>query len=54
VKPDGRPAVGRALADLARRPGDIPATLRLARQTRLALAGLRRLAAVKEALLGGF
>jgi adenosylhomocysteine nucleosidase len=54
VKPDGRPAVGRVLAALARRPGDIPATLRLARQTARALAALRRLDAVKAALFGGF
>jgi hopanoid-associated phosphorylase len=49
VKPDGSPNVARALAGLARRPGDIPATLRLARRTSLALASLRRLEAVKEA-----
>ncbi len=54
VKPDGRPAVGRALAALARRPADIPATLRLARQSELALARLRMLEAVKGALFGGF
>lgn len=54
VKPNGRPAIGRALAALARRPGDIPATLRLARQSELALARLRMLEAVKGALFGGF
>jgi adenosylhomocysteine nucleosidase len=54
VKPNGRPAVGRALAALIRNPGDIPATLRLARQSELALARLRMLEAVKAALFGGF
>ncbi len=54
VKPDGKPAIGRALAALARRPGDIPATLRLARQTELALARLRMLGSVREVLLGRF
>jgi hopanoid-associated phosphorylase len=54
VKPDGRPAIGRALAALARHPGDLPATLRLARQSELALARLRMLEAVKGALFGGF
>jgi adenosylhomocysteine nucleosidase len=53
VKPNGRPAVGRAVAALLRRPGDIPATLRLARQSELALARLRMLEAVKGALFGG-
>ena len=54
VKPDGRPAVARAVAALVRRPGDIPATLRLARQSELALAKLRMLEAVKGVLFGGF
>lgn len=54
VKPDGRPAIGRALAALIRRPGDLRATLRLARQSELALARLRMLEAVKGALFGGF
>ncbi len=54
VKPNGRPAVGRAVAALLRHPSEIPATLRLARQTELALARLRMLESVKGALLGGF
>lgn len=54
VRPDGRAAVGRVLAALARSPGDIPATLRLARRSELALARLRMLEAVKEPLFGGF
>ncbi len=54
VKPDGRPDVGRALAGLLRRPGEIPATLRLARQSELALARLRMLDDVKEVLFGRF
>ncbi len=54
VKPDGKPAIGRVLAALARHPGDLPATLRLARQTELALARLRMLDSVREVLLGRF
>jgi adenosylhomocysteine nucleosidase len=54
VQPDGRPAVGRAIAHLVRHPSEIPATLRLARQTELALARLRMLESVKEALFGRF
>ncbi len=54
VKPNGRPAIGRAIAALARRPSEIPATLRLARQSELALARLRMLETVKGALFGGF
>lgn len=54
VKSDGRPAIGRAIGALLKRPGDIPATLRLARQSELALARLRMLEAVKGALFGGF
>lgn len=54
IKPDGRPAVGRVLAALVRRPSDIPATLRLGRQTELALARLRMLEAAKAPLLGRF
>jgi adenosylhomocysteine nucleosidase len=54
VKPDGRANVGRAIAALIRHPSEIPATLKLARQTELALARLRMLEAVKGALLGGF
>ena len=54
VRPDGRPAVGRVLAALLKRPGDLPATLRLARQSELALARLRMLDGVKEVLFGRF
>lgn len=54
VKPDGRPAVGCAIAHLARHPSEIPATLRLARQSELALARLRMLEDVKEVLFGRF
>lgn len=54
VKPDGQPDVGRALTALLRHPGDIPATIRLARQTELALARLRMLDDVKEVLFGRF
>lgn len=54
VTPDGRPDVGRAISALLRRPGDIPATLRLARQNELALARLRMLDVVKEVLFGRF
>ncbi len=54
VHRDGRPAVGRAIAHLARHPSEIPATLRLARQSELALARLRMLKDVKEVLFGRF
>jgi hopanoid-associated phosphorylase len=54
VLPDGRAAVGRTLAALIRHPSQLPATLRLARQSSQALARLRRLEAVKDALFGGF
>lgn len=54
VHPDGMPAVGRSLAALIRHPSQLPATLRLARQSGQALARLRRLEAVKDALFGGF
>jgi hopanoid-associated phosphorylase len=54
VRPDGMPAIGRALAGMIRRPGEIPAVLRLARQSELALARLRMLEAAKAALFGGF
>lgn len=54
VKPNGRAAVARAVGALLRHPGDIPATLRLARQNELALARLRMLETVKGALFGGF
>jgi hypothetical protein len=39
---------------LLRRPAEIPATLRLARQSELALARLRMLEDVKEVLFGRF
>ncbi|MGD1878075.1 MAG: hypothetical protein ACFB13_11305 [Kiloniellaceae bacterium] len=54
VKPDGMPAIGRALAGMAKRPWEIPAVLRLARQSELALARLRMLETAKAALFGGF
>jgi len=54
VLPDGRAAVGRTLTALIRHPSQLPATLRLARQSSQALARLRRLEAVKDALFGGF
>jgi adenosylhomocysteine nucleosidase len=54
VKADGMPAIGRAVAALLRHPSDLPATLRLARQSERALARLRRLEAVKDVLFGGF
>lgn len=54
VRPDGMPAVGRAVAGLIRRPWELPAVLRLARQSELALARLRMLESVKNALFGGF
>ncbi len=54
VRPDGRTAVSRVLAALARRPGDIPGTIGLARRAELALARLRMLEAVKAPLLGRF
>lgn len=54
VQPDGRPAVGRSLSALLKRPSQIPATLRLARQSELALARLRMLDSVKEVLFGRF
>src|SRR3546814_12171681 len=38
VKPDGMPAVGRTLAAMLKNPTQIPATLRLARRSTLALA----------------
>jgi len=54
VKPDGMPAVGRAAAYLLRRPWELPAVLKLGRQSERALARLRGLEPVKGALLGGF
>ena len=54
VRPDGMPAIGRAVAGLIRRPWELRAVLRLARQSELALARLRMLESVKSALFGGF
>lgn len=54
VKPNGMPAVGRTVAALIRHPAQLPATLRLARQSAEALRCLRRLEAVRDALFGGF
>src|SRR3546814_11469473 len=54
VKPDGMPAVGRTLAAMLKNPTQIPATLRLARRTNLALARLRRIDPLKDAIFGGF
>ena len=54
VKPDGMPAVGRTLAAMLKSPTQIPATLRLARRSEQALASLRRLEPVRDALFGGF
>src|SRR3546814_16785841 len=48
VKPDGMPAVGRTLAAMLKNPTQIPATLRLARRSNLALASLRRLDPLKD------
>lgn len=41
LHPDGRPAPGRVLAALLRRPQDLPGLLRIAGQTRRALMALR-------------
>lgn len=54
VKPDGMPAVWRTLGALLWHPAQLPATLRLARQSERALARLRRLEAVRNELFGGF
>ena len=54
VRPDGTPAVGRAVAGLLRRPWDLPAVLKVARQSKAALARLRKLEPVAGDLLGGF
>lgn len=54
IGPDGRAKIGHAVASLIRRPSEIPATLRLARRTELALARLRMLETVKSVLFGGF
>jgi hopanoid-associated phosphorylase len=50
LKPDGTPALGRVLGSVARHPGQIPALLRLALDTRAALRSLAAvdLAAVKS------
>lgn len=44
--PAGRPALGAVLCSLARRPGQLPALLRVAGEARRALAALRRAAPV--------
>lgn len=44
LTPDGRPAPGRVLLALLRRPGEFPALLQVARQSRTALAALGRAA----------
>ena len=54
VKPDGMPAIRRIFLALLRQPSQLPAMLRLARQSDQALSRLRRLEAVKDALFGGF
>ncbi len=45
----GRPALGRVLGSLARDPGQLPALLGVARDTRRALAALRRIESVPTA-----
>jgi hypothetical protein len=42
LTPDGRPAFGRVLLGLLRRPGDFPQLLVVAKASRAALAALRR------------
>jgi len=54
VTAGGRPAVALVLRALLRRPMEIGKTIRLGRQTELALARLRMLEVVKEALFGRF
>lgn len=54
VKPDGMPALRRVFLSLLRQPSQVPAMLRLARQSERALARLRRLEAVRDELFGGF
>jgi adenosylhomocysteine nucleosidase len=49
LDPQGRPALGAVLGSLARRPGQLPALLRVAGDTRRALAALRRAAPVLAA-----
>lgn len=44
LTPDGRPAPGRVLLALLRRPGELPALIRVARRSRTALAALERAA----------
>jgi len=50
LNPDGSPAPGRVLAALLRRPGDLPALLRLARASAKAHAALRRVLAGSQPL----
>lgn len=52
--PDGQPRIGAVFAEIVRRPGDLPALLRAATDSRAALAALRSAAdAVIGALLAG-
>ncbi len=44
LTPEGRPAPGRVLLALLRRPGELPALIQVARGSRTALAALRRAA----------
>jgi len=50
LNPDGSPAPGRVLAALLRRPGDLPALLRLASASAKAHAALRRVLAGTQSL----
>lgn len=50
LNPDGSPAPGRVLAALLRRPGDLPALLRLASASAKAHAALRRVLAGAQSL----
>jgi adenosylhomocysteine nucleosidase len=54
IDPDGRPVIGEVMKALLRHPSEIGATLRLGRQSELALARLRMLEVAKEALFGRF
>lgn len=51
IEADGRPRLDAVLAGLARRPGDLPALIKIAFETRRSLAALRRLAVVAGPLL---
>lgn len=50
---DGRPALGEVLVSIVRHPGQLPALLRVARETRAALGALRRAAPVLGAVGAG-